>query len=65
MEAIHLSLYQRIVHQLKSATEQGELTPGSCLPASRVFVQKQGISRATIKDAWGELVAQGWLERRG
>ena len=23
------------------------------------------MSRATIENAWGELVAQGWLERRG
>lgn len=65
MEAIHLPLYQRIARQLKSAIERGELTPGSRLPASRVFAQEQGVSRATIENAWGELVAQGWLERRG
>ena len=65
MEAIHLPLCQRIARQLKSAIERGELTPGSRLPASRVFAQEQGVSRATIENAWGELVAQGWLERRG
>lgn len=59
MEAIHLPLYQRIARQLKSAIERGELTPGSRLPASRVFAQEQGVSRATIENAWGELVAQG------
>jgi GntR family transcriptional regulator/MocR family aminotransferase len=57
--------YQRIARQLKSAIERGELTPGSRLPASRVYAQEQGVSRATIENAWGELVAQGWLERRG
>ncbi len=65
MEASHLPLYQRIARQLKSAIERGELAPGSRLPASRVFAQEQGVSRATIENAWGELVAQGWLERRG
>ena len=65
MEAINLPLYQRIARQLKSAIERGELTPGSRLPASRVYAQEQGVSRATIETAWGELVAQGWLERRG
>ncbi|MCL7653367.1 GntR family transcriptional regulator, partial [Klebsiella pneumoniae] len=65
MEAINLPLYQRIARQLKSAIERGELTPGSRLPASRVYAQEQGVSRATIENAWGELVAQGWLERRG
>jgi DNA-binding transcriptional MocR family regulator len=56
--------YQRIARQLKSAIERGELAPGSRLPASRVYAQEQGVSRATIENA-GELVAQGWLERRG
>ena len=63
MEAINLPLYQRIARQLKSAIERGELTPGSRLPASRVYAQEQGVSRATITP--GELVARGWLERRG
>lgn len=65
MEAINLPLYQRIARQLKSAIERGELTPGSRLPASRVYAQEQGVSRATIENARGELVARGWLERRG
>lgn len=57
--------YQRIARQLKSAIERGELAPGSRLPASRVYAQALGVSRATVENAWGELVAQGWLERRG
>ncbi|WP_434639172.1 PLP-dependent aminotransferase family protein [Klebsiella sp. I138] len=57
--------YQRIARQLKSAIERGELAPGSRLPASRVYAQELGVSRATVENAWGELVAQGWLERRG
>ena len=51
MEAINLPLYQRIARQLKSAIERGELTPGSRLPASRVYAQEQGVSRATIENA--------------
>ena len=51
MEASHLPLYQRIARQLKSAIERGELAPGSRLPASRVFAQEQGVSRATIENA--------------
>lgn len=49
----------------KQAIERGELAPGSRLPASRVYAQELGVSRATVENAWGELVAQGWLERRG
>lgn len=65
MEAKKVPHYQRIARQLKSAIEHGELAPGSRLPASRVYAQELGVSRATIENAWGELVAQGWLERRG
>ena len=65
MEAKKVPHYQRIARQLKSAIENGELAPGSRLPASRVYAQELGVSRATIENAWGDLVAQGWLERRG
>lgn len=65
MNAKELPHYQRIARQLKLAIESGELMPGSRLPASRVYAQELGVSRATIENAWGELVAQGWLERRG
>lgn len=65
MNAKELPHYQRIARQLKSAIESGELMPGSRLPASRVYAQELGVSRVTIENAWGELVAQGWLERRG
>ncbi|MRS17341.1 aminotransferase class I/II-fold pyridoxal phosphate-dependent enzyme [Enterobacteriaceae bacterium RIT691] len=57
--------YQQISRQLKAAIEQGELVPGKRLPASRVYAQELGVSRATVEAAYGELVAQGWLERRG
>jgi len=57
--------YQQLARQLKSAIEQGELQPGKRLPASRVYAQELGVSRATVEAAYGELVAQGWLERRG
>lgn len=65
MNAKELPHYQRIARQLKLAIESGELMPGSRLPASRVYAQELGVSRVTIENAWGELVAQGWLERRG
>lgn len=57
--------YQQLARQLKTAIQQGELSPGKRLPASRVYAQELGLSRATVEAAYGELVAQGWLERRG
>ena len=58
MEAINLPLYQRIARQLKSAIERGELTPGSRLPASRVYAQEQGVSRATSSPQAFSMVAR-------
>lgn len=57
--------YRQIARQLKTAIEEGKLTAGRRLPSSRVYAQELGVSRATVENAYGELVAQGWLERRG
>ncbi len=57
--------YRRIARQLKAAIDDGTLAPGRRLPSSRIFAQEQGVSRATVEAAYGELVAQGWLERKG
>ncbi|EAX0965756.1 GntR family transcriptional regulator, partial [Salmonella enterica] len=50
--------YQHIARQLKTAIEQGELAPGTRLPSSRTWAQELGVSRATVENAYGELVAQ-------
>ncbi|STV87120.1 transcriptional regulator [Klebsiella michiganensis] len=65
MDGKKIPHYQRIARQLKQAIERGELAPGSRLPASRVYAQELGVSRATIETPGEILVAQGWLERRG
>ena len=64
MEAINLPLYQRIARQLKSAIERGELTRQ---PFARQPGVRSGAGRlpGDHRKRLGELVAQGWLERRG
>lgn len=57
--------YLQIARQLKTAIEQGELKPGARLPSSRTWSQELGISRSTVENAYAELVAQGWLVRKG
>lgn len=57
--------YQQIARQLKNAIEKGELKPGTRLPSSRTWAQELGVSRSTVENAYAELVAQGWLARRG
>lgn len=57
--------YQQIITQLKQAIDSGELTAGSRLPSSRTLARELGLSRATIENAYSELVTLGLLERRG
>lgn len=57
--------YQQIARLLKSSIASGELAPGARLPSSRTFARENGVSRATVEHAYAELVAQGWIERRG
>lgn len=65
MKSESIPRYQQIARQLKAAIEQGELNSGKRLPSSRMYAQELGVSRVTVENAYGELVAQGWLERRG
>lgn len=56
--------YQDIARQLKTAIEQGELKLAQGYPRA-VRSQELGVSRSTVENAYAELVAQGWLVRRG
>lgn len=57
--------YQQIISQFKQAIDNGELTAGSRLPSSRTLARELGLSRATVENAYSELVTLGLLERRG
>lgn len=57
--------YQQIARQLKQAIKSGELVAGGRLPSSRTLSLELGVARGTVENAYAELVAQGWLERRG
>lgn len=57
--------YQQIIRQLKQAIDNGDLTTGSRLPSSRTLALELGLSRATVENAYSELVTLGLLERRG
>ncbi len=51
---------------LRDAVRSGRLGPGTRLPSSRALAQDLGLARNTVADAYGQLVAEGWLvARRG
>jgi GntR family transcriptional regulator / MocR family aminotransferase len=49
---------------LRGAVRTGRLHPGARLPSSRALAQDLGIARNTVADAYGQLVAEGWLVAR-
>ena len=49
---------------LRDAVRSGRLAPGERLPSSRALAQDLGIARNTVADAYGQLVAEGWLEAK-
>lgn len=49
---------------LREAVQDGRLGPGTRLPSSRVLARDLGIARNTVADAYGQLVAEGWLTAR-
>jgi GntR family transcriptional regulator / MocR family aminotransferase len=49
---------------LREAVRSGRLAPGTRLPSSRAFAADLGIARNTVAEAYGQLVAEGWLASR-
>src|SRR5919198_5961856 len=49
---------------LREAIRSGRLAPGARLPSSRALAGDLGIARNTAADAYGQLVAEGWLVAR-
>jgi GntR family transcriptional regulator/MocR family aminotransferase len=46
---------------LREAVQTGRLHPGTRLPSSRALARDLGMARNTIVEAYGQLVAEGWL----
>jgi GntR family transcriptional regulator/MocR family aminotransferase len=51
-------------HALRDAIQSGQLHPGARLPSSRALALDLGIARNTVAEAYGQLVAEGWLAAR-
>ncbi len=46
---------------LREAVQTERLHPGTRLPSSRALAADLGLARNTVADAYGQLVAEGWL----
>lgn len=49
---------------LREAVRSNRLAIGTTLPSSRVLAAELGLARNTVAEAYGQLVAEGWLTAR-
>ncbi|WP_082462487.1 PLP-dependent aminotransferase family protein [Agromyces sp. Leaf222] len=55
-------LRDRLERSIRDAVHRGLVPPGSALPPSRVLAETLGVSRWVVTEAYGQLVAEGFLE---
>ncbi|WP_312476252.1 GntR family transcriptional regulator [Neobacillus sp.] len=58
-----IPIYYQLEEQIKERIEKGELLPGDSLPAEREYAEKYQISRMTVRQAFTQLVNEGYLHR--
>jgi GntR family transcriptional regulator, transcriptional repressor for pyruvate dehydrogenase complex len=59
------TISSEIRDQLLTAIRNGELQPGSAVPAERQLCEQFGVARTSVREAIQGLTASGYLERRG
>jgi len=57
-------LHERLTRALRQAIRDGRLPPGAALPPSRTLAANLGCSRWVVTQAYGQLVAEGYLTAR-
>lgn len=58
------TLGERLQGSLREAVRSGRLAAGTRLPSSRALAIELGVSRGVVSDAYGQLVAEGYLHAR-
>ncbi len=58
-------LYRQIYQRVKQAIMAGQLKHGSRVPSVRALASELGVARATVENAYGLLMAEGFLQSRG
>jgi len=63
-QADHVPLYFQIKNVIAEQIREGKLTSGELLPSEYTLMQMFNVSRATIRQALGELEIEGLIERK-
>ncbi|MFJ6849765.1 PLP-dependent aminotransferase family protein [Streptomyces sp. NPDC091271] len=57
-------LHDRLAHALRTEIRNGRLVEGAAVPPSRALAEELGCSRWVVTEAYGQLVAEGYLSAR-
>ncbi|MEU0845733.1 PLP-dependent aminotransferase family protein [Streptomyces sp. NPDC005962] len=57
-------LHDRLARALRTAIRDGRLTEGAAVPPSRALAEELGCSRWAVTEAYGQLIAEGYLTAR-
>ncbi|ONI91758.1 GntR family transcriptional regulator [Saccharothrix sp. ALI-22-I] len=57
-------LHDRLAHALRTAIRDGRLPEGAAVPPSRALAEELGCSRWVVTEAYGQLIAEGYLSAR-
>ncbi|XVS67975.1 PLP-dependent aminotransferase family protein [Actinosynnema sp. CA-299493] len=57
-------LHDRLARALRTAIREGRLDEGAAVPPSRALAEELGCSRWVVTEAYGQLVAEGYLSAR-
>jgi GntR family transcriptional regulator/MocR family aminotransferase len=57
-------LHTQLERALRDAIRAGRLRPGAALPSTRALARELGVSRGVVFEAYGQLVAEGYLVAR-
>jgi len=55
---------KRIIEAIKEKIHSGTYEPGDKLPSTRMLAADWGASRSSVTEAYGQLVAEGYLISR-
>ena len=59
-----ISIYRQLCDQLRQSIIAGRMKSGMRIPSSRVMQAELGISRGTVRNAYEQLLSEGYLETR-
>ncbi|MEV2214953.1 PLP-dependent aminotransferase family protein [Streptomyces sp. NPDC050997] len=57
-------LHDRLAHALRTSIRTGRLAEGAAVPPSRALADELGCSRWVVTEAYGQLIAEGYLSAR-